>query len=239
LFDAGGTQTVTLNNNGSFLLRSGSSGSRVELDLNGLRLYNGGGGQTFNANATNGEVDITGRLASSTGSGARLVINPNYGVNSEIRFYKDATEYSYITTNITSNNDSMQLGTVPIGDRKGVIHLFHDRVSIYRGNTAGQIINGLEVLNPWIDLRGLLGQPGAASMVVRGSPHIGGFGTGWNIFYGGTLDSDVFPVFSFFDVGGNHYSAKKDGGGASSFSIEQSGPSSVDPHEITYFGWRM
>ncbi|WP_223166460.1 fibronectin type III domain-containing protein [Nonomuraea sp. SYSU D8015] len=241
IINSGGTQLVNLASSGSFTLRSAGSGSRVELDMNGLRLYDGGGSQTLNLDATNGNVDMVGRLTSTvSGSSARLVINPNFGADPEIRFYENTFDYHYITSHVGAGVDAVQMGSVTVGDRKGLLQLAPGIVELIR-TTGGATFThtGLRVNDTWFDMHGMLGQPGNNSVWVRGSSQIGGFATGYTIFFGGTMDSAIYPVISFFDIGSNVYAAIKNGGGASSFGFLQSQPSSVDPHEVTYLGWRM
>jgi hypothetical protein len=70
-FNAGGIETVSLLNSGSFTLRSAATGARVELDTSGFRAYNSGGTQTVGLSNSGSFF-----LQSGT-SGARMVLDVN------------------------------------------------------------------------------------------------------------------------------------------------------------------
>lgn len=201
LFNSGGVETVALLNTGSFTLKSGTSGSRVELDLNGLRLYNSSGTNTLNADATNGNVDMVGRLSSTTGTGARVIINPNFGSSSEIRLYENSTQYHYITADI-SGVDVIQMGSVVQSGRKGVVQLANDQVQIvvvpedfsvfYAGLISKQ--------EGWNDLYGKVGQPGGGRTAIIRGEAIFGAGTTGSIGYGETMSvGSVILTATIFD----------------------------------------
>lgn len=202
--NSGGSQLVNLNaSTGAFTIRSGTSGSRVELDLNGLRLYNSSGAATFNANASSGEVDITGRFTSTTsGSSARLVINPNYGTNPELRFYINSTEYSYITAWV-GDGTSLQIGSVVVSDRKGVLGLDNDSVYMAVTNGSGQIVSGLQIAEAgWLDFFGKMGNPFGGAF-TRGYASFSA-GTVGSIGYGWTFPWIAVPMTNMFNIFGPH-----------------------------------
>lgn len=233
LFNAGGIETVSLLNTGAFTLRSGTSGSRVELDLNGLRLYNSGGSQTFNANATNGEVDIAGRFTSATGSGARLVINPNYGVDPEIRFYVNATEYHYITAWV-GDGSQLQLGSRVISDRKGVLELDPDRVGISVTTGSNAIMSGLYVWHDgWIDLYGKWGHVSGGA-IVRGFASFGA-GTIGGVSYGYTMPGTAIPMANFFSIADSCYVAIR-GRNNNGFDFDIR-PGTTVGYDVQYWVW--
>ncbi|MGP3914296.1 hypothetical protein [Nonomuraea sp. 10N515B] len=122
LFNSGGTQTVSLNTNGLFTLRSGATGARIELDQNGLRGYNSSGAQTFSLASASGDVNIVGRLTSTTsGVAKRLVINPDFAIEPEIRFYEDEFTYHYIHSATLGGDNVLQIQSAPISGRKYVV----------------------------------------------------------------------------------------------------------------------
>ncbi|MEV0306543.1 hypothetical protein [Nonomuraea fuscirosea] len=116
-FNSANVRTVHLSaSTGTFELRSGSSGSRIEIDNAGVRGYGPTGAQTFGLAASTGNVDIVGRLTStSSTTGKRLVINPLIGTDAEIRFYEDATQYHEISARVGDDN-VLRMSSVAVGN---------------------------------------------------------------------------------------------------------------------------
>lgn len=67
-------------------IKTADSGARARMSSDGFETYNAAGTRTFFADATTGDIEIVGQLASGT-SGRRLVVNPTDATKPEIRFY--------------------------------------------------------------------------------------------------------------------------------------------------------
>ncbi|MDX3100437.1 phage tail protein [Nonomuraea angiospora] len=184
-YNSGGLQTIALDSSGSFSLRSGNTGGRIELDNSGVRGYSSTGAQTFGLSASSGNLDMVGRLTSNvSGSSKRLVINPNFGVDTEIRFYEDATQYHYITSYVESEN-VLQLGSITTDNKRFVVHLAptdSNFVGLFNPSTT-QVISGLRFL---ADGRvsfagaGATSPSGAFHWQVQSGPGDGMFRAFWN-----------------------------------------------------------
>ncbi|MFC7591018.1 hypothetical protein ACFQYP_50535 [Nonomuraea antimicrobica] len=124
-FNSSNVRTVNLSaSDGTFELRSGTSGARVEIDNAGVRGYGSTGAQTFNLASASGNVDMVGRLTSSTSStGKRLVINPLFATDAEIRFYESEFDYHVITADVLGAENVMQLRSLPMSGIKYMIQL--------------------------------------------------------------------------------------------------------------------
>jgi hypothetical protein len=89
-----GTITAALLLTGS--IKTATSGSRVEIDANGVRLYNSGGSNTVNLSTITGNATITGDFSTGS-SGRRIVIDS--GGNGTIWFYPTSgSDYAFINS---------------------------------------------------------------------------------------------------------------------------------------------
>ncbi|GII88287.1 hypothetical protein Ssi03_62770 [Sphaerisporangium siamense] len=121
-FNAGGLETVSLLNTGTFTLRTGLTGARVVLDSTGLEMYDVGGNKTVDFNAGDGTALIVGQVTSSQTASKRLVVNPGPTLGAyepEIRLYEEfaAGEYHYWTQDIGGTH-ACELGSAKQADRK-------------------------------------------------------------------------------------------------------------------------
>ncbi|GAA3251721.1 hypothetical protein [Nonomuraea helvata] len=184
-YNNGGLQTIGLDSSGSFSLRSGNTGSRIELDTFGMRGYNSTGAQTFGLSASTGNLDMVGRLTSNvSGSSKRLVINPNFGVDTEIRFYEDATQYHYITS-FVEGDINLQMGSVASDGRKFIVHLASgdgNFVGLVDSATTTRISGITSLSDGRVQVRGsgMTGEGGSFKWHVQSGPGDGMFRTFWN-----------------------------------------------------------
>ncbi|MEU8040862.1 hypothetical protein [Streptosporangium sp. NPDC049078] len=183
--NSGGVETVNISAaSGGFILRSATSGARIELDTLGLWGFNSSGYATFILNAATGNVDVVGRISSSTNSGMkRLVINPLLAGDAEIRFYEDASNYHYITSFVASS-DALQIGSVTSGDRKFMLNIAPGG-SNYVGLVTGSNTEfaGLKFMaDGSIDVRGagLSSNTGGLNFKAQSGPGDGFFRCFWN-----------------------------------------------------------
>ncbi|SDL72925.1 hypothetical protein SAMN05421874_12816 [Nonomuraea maritima] len=125
-FNSSGSETVSLANNGSFALRSASSGARIQLDGTGFRAYNSGGVETVS-------LASTGSFAlKSSSSGARIEMD-----NTGFRAYDSSGAQ---TVSIGSNGTASITGTL-ISGKAG-----EARVQIQR--IFGGTYSPIEFINP-------------------------------------------------------------------------------------------
>ncbi|MFI6886746.1 hypothetical protein [Streptosporangium canum] len=237
-FNAAGTELVSLLNSGSFTLRSASAGARIELDVTGLRAFNSSGTKTFGLAATNGEVDILGRISSGL-SGKRLVINPLFGADPEIRFYEDNSEYHYITSYVASPN-TLQIGSAVSGDRKGLIQLTPTEIQIGIVNgTGGVLRQGLRISdNGSLSFLGRFGNPGGGAAFTRGNVSFPANTLG-SVGYGFTFtDGDAFVIATMFNIYGPHgVTINSRNNGGFGFSTTEGTPGAG--YDIQYFTWKQ
>ncbi|MEU9888018.1 fibronectin type III domain-containing protein [Sphaerisporangium sp. NPDC051011] len=125
-FNAGGIETVSLLNTGSFTLRTGTSGARVVIDASGVETFDSAGNKTVDINAGDGSVLIVGQVTSSQTASKRLVINPGPTAGSyepEIRLYEEyPTDFHYWTQD-TPGAHEMELGSAVLSSRKSRIKM--------------------------------------------------------------------------------------------------------------------
>ncbi|MCP2350610.1 fibronectin type III domain-containing protein [Nonomuraea roseoviolacea] len=239
-FNGGGTQTVTIDSSsGSFTLRSATSGARIELDTTGFRAYNSSGSATFTVSASTGDVDLTGRLTSTvSGSSARLVVNPLFGANPEIRFYRDATQYHYITSFTGDNPPAIQIGSVLVSDRKGTVQLSRDVAQLTITAESAAIISGLVAKEAgWLDFFGKMGSPGSGAAFARGLASFGA-GTIGSIGYGFTFSATALPVATMFNIFGPHaVSVTSRNSGGFGFDTYPSPPGAG--YDVMYWVWNQ
>ncbi|MEU6789884.1 fibronectin type III domain-containing protein [Nonomuraea angiospora] len=237
--NAAGTETVNLSTSGSFTLRtSGSSGARVQLDTSGLRAFNSLGQETLDVNAATGDVDILGRFSSGT-SGKRLVINPNFGNDPEIRLYEDATNYHLISAEAASATGMRIQSMHDSSDRYGYLTLSGTSAGLW-GMSGAAFACGVQAqaASGVVRLYGKLGSGHSNATFARGSSTASGAGTGYSLGYGITFESDMTPVLDFFDVGSTVYAHIVSEKGPSGFGWKQSAASAVSLHDVHFFAWR-
>ncbi|MFI9553731.1 hypothetical protein [Nonomuraea endophytica] len=237
-FTPAGVRTVHIDAaSGQFSLQSAVSGARISLDTTGLRAFTGDGRQIANLNTATGEFDIIGRIQSGL-TGARVVINPDFGSDPEIRFYEPNGHYHYITANVAAP-DSLQMGTVVVNNRKAVLQLSHDSAefTIVDGNNQGPV--GLVVKRDgWLDFIGRVGNPGGNGAFTRGEAEFPA-GTTGSIGYGFTF-TDGVPVIvaTMFNIFGPHgvtVSSRSDGG----FGFSTTGGAPGAGYRIMYWVWKQ
>jgi hypothetical protein len=93
-----GTISTALLLSGS--IKTGTSGARVEIDANGVRLYNSSGTNTVDLDATSGDVSITGTISTDL-TGRRIIIDGQSGPLgvSTIYFYPTSgSDYAWINS---------------------------------------------------------------------------------------------------------------------------------------------
>ncbi|RAJ70286.1 hypothetical protein K378_01451 [Streptomyces sp. Amel2xB2] len=128
-------------------IKTGDSGARARMSMNGFELYNAGGTRTFLADAATGNVSIVGELSSGV-SGRRLVVNPASTLVPQIRFYPTTgTDYALISSydgpDVPTTNPTVQvrsgLGTnndyglmVSSGDRTFIGRYVTDVDGVYK-----------------------------------------------------------------------------------------------------------
>lgn len=103
------------------MIRTGITGSRMESDANGLRLYNSSNVVTVNLDASTGNATITGTFQSGT-AGRRVLINPSGGTVPEIWFEASAgsPRHAYINSLGSGSNDLwLGLNSGPTADSGG------------------------------------------------------------------------------------------------------------------------
>ncbi|WP_158578438.1 phage tail protein [Spongiactinospora rosea] len=214
MYNSSNQELVNISSGGTFAIQTGTSGARVVLSGAGVETFNGSGGRTFFANASSGDVEMTGRLTSTvSGSAARLVINPNFGVDPEIRMYEDATNYHYITSFVAGTG--LQIGTTTIFNRKAVINMSDTgwQVSLLDGagvnRTGGYVAAGTDLAELGVQggaalrfqathqirLYGDWGHNNSESAIVSFTIDPGGPANSWGISYGVTLQT--LPGVSF------------------------------------------
>ncbi|PZG53123.1 hypothetical protein C1I98_06080 [Spongiactinospora gelatinilytica] len=241
MYSAGNAELVNISASGSFLLRSQTSGSRIEIDLNGIRGYNSGGSQTFSLSANSGDLDMVGRLTSTVNSSSkRLVINPTFGADPEIRLYENSFDYHYWTSYVASAN-TMQIGSAPGGaNRKGALTMDGVQVALALGPAGSSNIDfGIKIVDAgWLDFFGKLGAPGSGGAFTRGSVQFPA-GTTGSIGYGFTFTGgDAIVVATMFNVGGPHgVTLSGRGNGGFSFSTTEGVPGVT--YEIQFFTWKQ
>lgn len=98
-------------------IRTGVSGSRMEADINGLRLYNSVGTATVNLDAATGFATLTGTVQSGVGD-QRIVINPEPAGIARIDWYDDGST-DHITAVNFGGNFLMQRETDAARDPDG------------------------------------------------------------------------------------------------------------------------
>ncbi|WP_162795819.1 fibronectin type III domain-containing protein [Nonomuraea lactucae] len=237
-YSPAGTRTVRIDSaNGQFSLQSALSGARIQLDTTGLRAYNSSGEQMANLNTAAGEFDIVGRIQSGL-SGPRLVINPSFGVDPEIRFYEPTGQYHYITANVALQ-DSIQMGSAVVNGRKGVIQLSHETAEFTIADGNNQAHSGLLVKRDgWLDFLGKMGNPGAIGAFTRGEAEFpagttGSIGYGFT-FVGGTplITATMFNVFGPHGV---TVSSRSDGG----FGFSTTGGAPGVSYRVMYWVWKQ
>ncbi|MEV1167332.1 fibronectin type III domain-containing protein [Nonomuraea sp. NPDC049784] len=202
-FNSVGLRTVHINSStGQFSMQTAAAGARVHLDVAGLRAYNSSGVLTTQLNASTGEFDVVGRIRSGI-SGPRLVINPNYGVDPEIRFYENETEYHYITSWVSGDN-ALQMGSVIANDRKGLVTLSGDGVDLLVTNGAGtSAVAGLRIReSTGISFTGKIGTT-ANGAITRGFASFPANALG-SIGYGFTFSGTAVVVTTMFNIFGPH-----------------------------------
>ncbi|MFC7582417.1 hypothetical protein ACFQYP_00405 [Nonomuraea antimicrobica] len=155
-------ETVSLSNNGTFNLRSGATGARIQLDNTGLKAFNASGQQTVDINST-GAATVVGQLSTAF-SGKRIIFNPAGTSFPQIRFTPSTgsqfakieatsdTSGDYIgmyhETSTWSNHRSWfelfpavarltYSGNLSNGGPGGVLSLEDSGVSLYRRTSAG------------------------------------------------------------------------------------------------------
>ncbi|RJL21119.1 hypothetical protein [Bailinhaonella thermotolerans] len=190
--------TITLS---SRIVAGSPSGARVELSDSGLEAVNSSGQNTVTI-TTGGQVDIVGRITSSTStSGKRLVVNPLIGADPEIRMYETASSYHYWTSYVTGAG--MQFGSTTISSRKAVLDMSAGGFAMYSalndqvngGNISGTSSSArldstggatVETSGAWLRLRGRF-QVSDANTAVVGFALSLGAGIGWSITFGVNL----------------------------------------------------
>lgn len=90
-----GTLSVAVTLSGS--IKTGTSGARTEMDINGIRLYNSAGVNTFDANTSTGNVALTGTLTTAT-SGNRIEVTSTGGVGTMYFRPATGTDYAYLNS---------------------------------------------------------------------------------------------------------------------------------------------
>ncbi|TMR90381.1 fibronectin type III domain-containing protein [Nonomuraea basaltis] len=211
--------------------------ARVELNSTGLKAFNAGGQETLTVNASTGNVDIMGRFTSGA-SGKRLVINPNFGADPEIRLYEDDTNYHAITAS-SSSESGMRIISMRDGDgRYGYLTLSPTSAGVW-GVSGSTIVCGVQAQAPSgvVRLYGKLGSGHANSTFARGSVTVGA-GGGFSVGYGVTFESDMTPVLDFFDIGSTVYAHVLNAKGPSGFGWLQSANSGASLHDCHFFAWR-
>lgn len=76
---------------GTGKISTGSTGSRVEMDSAGLRLYNAAGTLNVNLKTADGSALVAGEYRTTNASTARIVINPGGGSPAEMQFFPAST----------------------------------------------------------------------------------------------------------------------------------------------------
>jgi len=213
LINASGATLVDLNSAGTFTLRSGTSGARVELDNTGFRAFNSSGTQTVNISTSTGEVDIQGRFSSGP-SGKRLVINPLFNADPEIRLYEDSTNYHYWTSYVAGALPTFQLGSAyTSGQFKGLLNVSGEEFTLATVQDPNSVVNGprlsgnrisqslimevtgggrFSVTGNSVQLIGRLGVGSSQSAVAAGFVTVSG--TAGTIFYGVTYAGTPYPA---------------------------------------------
>jgi hypothetical protein len=80
-------------------IKTATSGARVEQDAAGMRAYNASGVQTFEVDATTGDVDIIGRFEARSAVGASIALEPVVGV--------DDPQIRIVSANVVSNRGNI------------------------------------------------------------------------------------------------------------------------------------
>lgn len=114
------TGTLSAGITTSSYIRTASSGARVELDYNGVRIYNSSGSNTISLNTSgsgvfNGTITagstVTGALIRTASSGKRVELSPSYSSNSGGLIFYNSNGIAAGRLFVNSNN-ILQLGKI-------------------------------------------------------------------------------------------------------------------------------